>query len=292
MSQGQGGPQWVPGGDARPDWDRLAADADRQRARKRWTVIGASVGAAAVIGVVVALAIVNQGGDDGGPGASPSSTLPESTAESDDAEPTFAETTLPPVPSAREFISDADKDTAPFEAGDFYGEDPLEIDGRSYALVASDGSEDCASLTEGGLASLLNEQGCSALLRATYVGGGVAVTVGVAQLPSEEAAAGVHGADELSGTLQALPGGDAGALCERGGCRTTRNQVGRYVYLTIAGNADGSPDSGDGTAAQQAARDGNDHAFSQIIRRGEAQASASASAIVEERRRSQEEADG
>ncbi|KAB8167219.1 hypothetical protein FH609_012605 [Streptomyces sp. 3MP-14] len=287
MSQGQGGPQWVPGGDARPDWNRLAADADKQRAKKRWTIIGTCVGAAVVIGTVVALAIVSQGDDEGGATAGTATTLPESTAESDDAEPTFGETTLPPVPSAREFISDAEKDTAPFDVGGFYGEDPMEVDDRSYALAASDGSEDCASLTTGGLASLLEEQGCAGLLRATYVGGGVAVTVGVAQLPSEEAAAAVHGADELSGTLQALPGGDAGTLCERGGCRTTRNQVGRYVYLTIAGNADGSPDSGDGTAAQQAARDGNDHAFSQIIRRGETQASASASAIVEERRRSQ-----
>ncbi|GAA3872261.1 hypothetical protein [Streptomyces sedi] len=288
MSQGQGGPQWVPGGDARPNWDQLAADADRQRAKKRWTVIGTSVGAAVVIGVVVALAIVSQGDDDGGGTASPSATLPESADESDDAEPTFAETTLPPVPSAREFISDPEKDVAPFQAGDFFGEDPLEVADRSYALVDTDGAEDCASLTSGAVASALADAGCTGLLRATYAGGGVAVTVGVAQLPSEEAAAGLHGTDGLTGQLQALQGGDAGSLCDGGGCRTTRNQVGRYVYLTIAGNTDGSPDSGDGTAAQQAARDGNDQAFSQIIKRGEAQASASASAIVEERRRAQE----
>ncbi|UED84606.1 hypothetical protein [Streptomyces profundus] len=287
MSQGQGGPQWVPGGDARPDWNALAADADRKKSRKRWTIIGTCVGAAAVIGIVVALAIVNQGDDKGGDTAGPSATLPEATG-SDDAEPTFGETTLPPIPSAREFISDADKDTAPFDVSGFYGEEPLEAGDRSYALVASDAGEDCAAFVSGDLAAQLTEQGCVALLRATFVGGGVGVTVGVAQLPSEEAALAVHGAD-VPGSVQVLPGGDAGALCDRGGCRTTRNQVGRYVYFAIAGNADGSPDSGDGTPAQQAARDGNDHAFAQIIRRGEVQASASASALVEERQRGQEE---
>ncbi|MDT0267783.1 hypothetical protein RM844_15975 [Streptomyces sp. DSM 44915] len=291
MSQGQGGPQWVPGGDARPDWNALATDADRKRARKRWTVIGTSVGAAALIGVVVALAIVNQGDDQGGGGTDAATTLPETTEEPDNAGPTFGETSLPPLPSAREFISDAEKDIAPFDVAGFYGEDALEAGDRSYAQVASDATESCADFASGQLATLLEEQGCTGMLRATYAGGGVAVTVGVAQLPSEEAAVTVHTTNDLTGTLQALPGGDAGALCDRGGCRATRNQVGRYLYLTIAGNADGTPDGGDGTPAQQAARDGNDHAFAQIIRRGEAQASASASAIVEERQRARDEAD-
>ncbi|TDC78737.1 hypothetical protein [Streptomyces hainanensis] len=281
MSYGQGGPQWVPGGSNTPDWSALAADAERNRSRKRgWVVVGSALAAAAV-GTVVALAIVNQGGDGGSSASDGQNTeLPDEPTGTASDDASFDETTLPPLPQPREFISDADKDIAPFEADSFFG-GAMEIEGRSYAQVASDATEGCAGAVSDELAAVLTEHGCASLLRATYTADGVAVTVGVAQFPTEEDAAAAR--ESAAGNLQALVGGDAPSFCQRGGCRTTNNQVGRYAYFTIAGNSDGSPDSGDGTPAQQAARDGNDHAFSRIIQRGEAQASASASAIVEDR---------
>ncbi|WP_326598608.1 hypothetical protein [Streptomyces sp. NBC_01803] len=292
MSYGQGGPAWVPGGSNTPDWDALAADAERRRGRRRLVLIGGSAFAAVAIGTLVALAIVNQSGDDDTDASdSPSATLPDPSdlpSGSDDSEPTFQETTLPPLPEPREFISDADKDLAPFEPDTFYAGDSMEIDGRTYTRAATEAATDCAGATSPDLGTALAEHGCTTLLRATYTGDGVAVTVGVAQFASEENALAAR--EEAGGAgkyLLALTGGDAPSFCQRGGCRTTSNQVGRYTYFTIAGNSDGTPDSGDGTPAQQAARDGNDHAFASIIQRGEAQASASASAIVEERRRSQ-----
>lgn len=282
MSYGQGGPQWVPGGSNTPDWNALAADAEQKRARKRWWVIIGSAIAAAAVGTVVALAIVNQGGDgsdtaseDPGSGELPA----EPTGDPSD-DRTFDETTLPPLPQPREFISDADKDIAPFEPDSFFG-GAMEVEGRPYTLTASDATEGCAGAVSDDLGTVLTDNGCVTLLRATYTTEGVAVTVGVAQFGTEENA--VAAREAATGNLQALTGGDAPSFCQRGGCRTTTNQVGRYTYFTIAGNSDGSPDSGDGTPAQQAARDGNDHAFARIIQRGEAQASASASAIVEER---------
>ncbi|MGK5529161.1 hypothetical protein [Streptomyces sp. URMC 129] len=293
MSYGQGGPAWVPGGSNTPDWDALAADAERRRGRRRLMLIGGSVLAALTISTLVALAIVNQSDDERvGASGTPSATLPDASglpSGSDDAEPSFEETTLPPLPQPREFISDADKDLAPFEADTFWAGDSMEIDGRAYARAATDSVTDCAGATSPDLGAVLAEHGCTALLRATYTGEGVAVTVGVAQFPTEEdAQAAREDAGGAGKYLLALTGGDAPSFCQLGGCRTTTNQVGRYTYFTIAGNSDGSPDSGDGTPAQQAARDGNDHAFASIIQRGEAQASASASALVEERRRSQE----
>ncbi|WP_059012909.1 hypothetical protein [Streptomyces specialis] len=293
MSYGQGGPAWVPGGSNTPDWDALAADAERRRGRRRLTPIGGSAGAAPAISTVVALAIVNQSDDERADASDgPSATLPDPSdlpSGSDDAEPSFEETTLPPLPQPREFISDADKDLAPFEPGTFWAGDTMEIDGRTYTEAATDGATDCAQGTSADLGAVLADHGCTGLVRATYTADGVAVTVGVAQFPSEEDAAAAR--EEAGGAgmyLLALTGGDAPVFCQLGGCRTTSNQVGRYAYFTLAGNSDGTPDSGDGTPAQQAARDGNDHAFASIIQRGEAQASASASAIVEERRRNED----
>ncbi|MDT0346120.1 hypothetical protein [Streptomyces litchfieldiae] len=287
MSYGQGGSGWTPGGSNTPDWDALAADAERRRGRRRTSIIIFSAAAAVVIGVVVALAIVNQSGD-GSPSDNASSALPDPSdlpSDSPDAEPSFDERTLPPLPQPREFISDADKDTAPFDLESFFTGDTMDIDDRSYTKVATEAAASCADAASPELGAVLGEHGCTTLLRATYTGGGVAVTVGVAQFGSEEDA--VAAREAATGNLLPLTGGDAPAFCQQGGCRTTTNQVGRYTYFTIAGNGDGSPDSGDGTPAQQAARDGDQHAFNRIIQRGEAQASASASALVEERQRQQ-----
>jgi hypothetical protein len=238
------------------------------------------VAAAAVIGTAVALAIVNQS-DDGG---SPTTSLPDPKDLPPDTsrpEPTFEETTLPPLPEPEDFISDPDKDIAPFSADDFFTGDVMEIEGRTYQEVVTRGSRDCSSGVTRDLGAVLTDNDCAELLRATYTGGGVAVTVGVAQFPTEEAARAAR--NDAVANLLPLIVGDAPDFCQLGGCRTTTNQVGRYAYFTIAGNSDGSPDEGDGTPAQQASLDGNDHAFECIIQRGEAQASASASALVEER---------
>jgi hypothetical protein len=240
-----------------------------------------SAGAAVVIGAVVALAIVSQSGDDGTAGGTASPSLPP-VSESE-ARPSFEETSLPPLPQPREFISDADKDLAPFDAAGFFPGETMDIEDRTYFRVTTQDAADCAEAASAELGAVLTEHGCAALVRGTYTGGGVTVTVGVAQFGTEEDAAAAR--ENAAGSLLPLHGGDATAFCLQGGCRTTINQVGRYAYFTIAGLADGTPDSGEGTAAQQAARDGNDHAFNSIIQRGEAQASASASALVEERRR-------
>lgn len=288
MSFGQGGPQWGPGSSQTPDWNALAANAERTRTRKRWLAIGGGAAAAVAVGTVVALAIVSQGGESddeasGKPSSSPSQTQ-EAGAETPDAEPSFEEASPPPLPKPREFISDADKDTAPFDADTLYEGGTMTIDGRTYQKAATAGGEDCAEGTAEALGAVLTDHGCTALLRATYVGDAATVTVGVAQFPSEpDAEAAKEAADAH---LLPLTSGDAPAFCQRGGCRTTSNQVGRYAYFTIAGNNDGSPDSGDGTPAQQSARDGNDHAFIRVIQRGESQASASASALIEERQSS------
>jgi hypothetical protein len=248
--------------------------------RRLWTIMG-SVLAAAVVGVVVALVIVSSGDDDS-EGSTTTLPTPESLPpDTSRPEPTFEETTLPPLPEPREFISDADKDLAPFTAEDFFTGEAMEIDGRTYAEDATARNQDCSGAVTPELGALLSDHGCVALLRATYTTGDIAVTVGVAQLATEADAEAVR--DAAVNNLLPLTTGEAPDFCQRGGCPTTTNQVGRYAYFTIAGNADGTPVTGEDTPAHQAALDGNDQAFELIIQRGEAQASASASARVEDR---------
>ncbi|NJP67550.1 hypothetical protein [Streptomyces spiramenti] len=309
MSSWQGGPQWTPGqpqggrppqgGPQRqqggqppwgqppapggaPDWNRLAADADRRRQRRRLLIIAGAATATLAIGAVVALGIVRQsgGGDEGAKNTAGSA---ENAEESQDPapEPSFEETSLPPVPKPREFITDADKDLAPFAGETFFSGDPMEVDGRTYVRRAVADSDSCVDAVDVALGEVLTQHGCTGLARATYSDGIVAVTIGVAQFPGAEEA---EAAKEAAAShLSPLTSGEAPAFCARGGCRTTKNQVGRYAYFTIAGNADNTPDQGDGTPAQQAARDGNAHAHARIVLRGEDQASESAAAIIRER---------
>jgi hypothetical protein len=248
-------------------------------------IIGGGALATLAIGTVVALGIVQQGKGDGeGTGGQADDSLSASggTTDPPSQEPTFEPTTVPPLPKPREFITDADKDIAPFTADGFFAGETMTIDDREYTRQAVHEATDCA---EGGtekMGAALAEHGCVALLRATYSGGAVTVTVGVAQFPTEEEAAAAKEASK-GAHITPLISGDAPEFCGRGGCRTTRNQVGRYAYFTIAGNSDNTPDSGEDTAALQAARDGNEHAHARIVLRGENQASASASARVDER---------
>ena len=294
QGQGQGGgPGWAPGGSQQPDWEALAAEAERQRNRKRAWLVAGCVLAAVAIGTAVAFVIANQGGDDQAEASDGSSTALPDPSESDrHASPSFTETTLPPVPQPTEFISDADKDLAPFEPDTFFTGEAMEVEGRTYDLATTDATEGCADAVTPDLGAVLTEHHCASLLRATYTADGVAVTVGVAQFPSVDEAVGARedagAAADAHGEVNLLPltGGGAPDFCGNGGCRITTNQVGRYAYFTIAGNSDGTPDTGEGTAAEQASHDGNDHAFARIIARGVAQADASASAIVEERNRS------
>lgn len=239
--------------------------------------------AAIAVGAVVALAIVTQSDDSDGGTTSGAAALPDPAEEPQGggATPSFDDTSLPPLPSPSEFIADPEKDTAPFRADDFFPSETATISDRTYDQVATHGVNDCAAAASPELGAVLEEHGCEALLRATFTREGVAVTVGVAQFPSEEDA--VAARDAAVPNLLPLTSGDAPSFCQGGGCRTTSNQTGRYAYFTIAGNADGSPDSGEDTPAQQAARDGDSIAFNLIVQRGEAQASASASALVEER---------
>ncbi|MGX2996760.1 hypothetical protein JNUCC64_21220 [Streptomyces sp. JNUCC 64] len=285
MSFGQGGPAhgpdgprapWDDGGPggSTPDWAALAdVSASRGRRKRLFLVVGAVLSSVAV-GAVVALAIVNTDGS-GGDEAAPSTPVSASTSASGAPAPSFAATTPPPPPDPKDFISSAAKDKAPISADSLFPGPELTMGGTVYRRGADASTTDCASAARGDLARLLTEQGCTRLMRATYAKDGVAVTVGVALFDTSARAAEVRKRAD-KGNLLALGGSGVSPFCTTAVCRTTANAYGRYAYLTVAGHTGGRNVTEADRAVFRTGDDLAEFAFRQIIRRGEAQASAAA----------------
>ncbi len=143
---------------------------------------------------------------------------------------------------------------------------------RAYTKGATASTGDCGSVAQKKLRPALTGNGCRQVVRATYTNGEVAVTVGIAVFDTKAAA---EKAKAAAGPfLVSLPGDGVERFCRATACRSTSNAIGRYGYFTIAGNTDGSPVRPDDTKARQAGLDVAEHAFSRIMRRANAQASA------------------
>ncbi|QKW51816.1 hypothetical protein [Streptomyces buecherae] len=278
MSFGQGGP-YGPGGSQppTPDWSALADTAARDR-RRRWLLFGGGALAAAAIAAIVATAVI-VGDDDGGKGDRSASQLPtpaELPSESAQSEPTFSDVDPPAPISPLEVISDRSKDTAPITAAGLFPGDRATVAGRDYTKGATASTKDCGSVAQKKLYPALTGNGCRQVVRATYTNGDVAVTVGIAVFDTKAAA---EKAKAAAGPfLVSLPGDGVERFCRNTACRSTSNAIGRYGYFTIAGNTDGSPVRTDETKARQAGLDVAEHAFSRIMQRANAQASAAATA--------------
>ncbi|WP_329076601.1 hypothetical protein [Streptomyces niveus] len=296
MSFGQGGPYGPPPQDPfgsrdpqgqTPDWAALA-DASAQRARRRrWMLIGGGALATAAVAAIVATAVVTMNGDGGGGDRASdknSSDLPAPpgpATDSADPGPSFSDAVPLPPPNPKDFISTEDKDTAPLSADTLFPGSKLTMGDRVYAKGPTNRTTNCAGATQGALGSILAANTCDQVIRATYTRDGTAVTVGVAVFSTETQA--LKAKKEASGGLASLSGSGVPTFC-RGGtiCRKTTNSVGRYVYFTVGGFTNGKDvvkgdqevfDTGDDVA---------EFTFLQIRRRGEAQASAAATAPVED----------
>ncbi|MCX5162328.1 hypothetical protein OOK39_24120 [Streptomyces sp. NBC_00264] len=281
MSFGQGGPSWGPGGTQTPDWAALADESAARKRRKRWLLIGGGVLATAAIGAIVATAVIsaNKNTSPTGSGKNASelpapSDLPSETAE---PEPSFSSVAPPPPPNPKDYISDAKKDRAPITVDAFFPGKKLTMGDRVYAKGATQQTKNCAATTKGALGSVLVNNGCDQVIRATYSKDGVAVTVGLAVFPTEAQAK--KAARQASGSVATLSGSGVPAFCPAGSvCRRTANSYGRYAYFAISGFTNGKSVT---TADKNVYTTGNDltnFTFRQIHRRGELQASAAATA--------------
>ncbi|MFF2329917.1 MULTISPECIES: hypothetical protein [unclassified Streptomyces] len=280
MSFGQGGPSWGPGGTQTPDWAALADESAARGRRKKWLLIGGGVLATAAVGAIVATAVIstnNNNHANSGKNASElpaPSDLPNDTAE---PEPSFSSVAPPPPPDPKDYISDAKKDKAPITVDAFFPGKKLTMGDRVYVKGATQQTKNCAATAKGTLGSVLVNNGCGQVIRATYSKDGVAVTVGLAVFGTEAQAK--KAAQQASDSIAALGGAGVPAFCPAGSfCRRTANSYGRYAYFSISGFTSGKNVTKGDKNVYATGDDLTNFTFRQIRHRGELQASAAATA--------------
>ncbi|MFD3353724.1 hypothetical protein [Streptomyces fradiae] len=268
-------------GDGTPDWSALAEESETRQRRRRWLLAGGGVLATAAIATVVAVAVVST--DKGSPGpagaASGSASVPGGAELPTDApgpQPSFSSVAPPPPPDPMDFISSAAKDKAPLSAEDLFPGKKLTFGDRVYAKGATSSTTQCASAGKGGLGAVLEQHGCTRVIRATYTRDGVAVTVGVALFADQAAA--LKAKEGARGGIVPLAGDGVGDFCRATVCLRRSNALGRYAYFTQAGFTSGKKVTQSDTAVFRTSDDLAAFTVSQIHARGRAQASAAATA--------------
>lgn len=278
MSFGQGGPQWGPGGSQTPDWAALAEASEARRRRRKWLMVGGGALATVAVAAAVAVAVVSANGDDDTTANKPASELPTTAdipKDSTSPGPSFEATTPPPPPDPKDFISSAKKDKAPLSAESLFPGTRLTSGDQIYKKGLTDSTKNCASVTQPALGKILSKHDCTRLLRVTYGGKGVAVTVGVAVFDTAAQAAKVkEEADD--GLVRSMPGKGVAGFCRTTVCRGTYNAYGRYAYFTTSGYTREKDVTPKDRPVYRISDDLARFTFRQINRRGEAQASAAA----------------
>ena len=156
-----------------------------------------------------------------------------------------APTSTPPL-TPLQVISSVGTDTAPLSTTTLYTAAALDVDGQTFTLAATNTDNPCWKGTTGGLGNVLAPHGCLELLRATYVSGRNAVTVGIAVFDTAQQAAAVM--PQYQGQIQSLVRGSVPSFCVGVSCPLTHATVGRYDYFTVAGTTDNRATSGDALA--------------------------------------------
>jgi hypothetical protein len=290
MSIGQGGPQsqwdpwkphsqqpWNSGDSQSPDWAALAEASEARNKRRRLLFIGGGALATIAIGTAVAVAVVSANGSNEATNQ-PASQLP-GTADIPSATgsaPSFAPTSAPPPLDPKDFIANVKKDTAPLSPDLLFPGTQLTMGGTVYKKGPTADTKNCASATKGTLPRILTTNDCTRLMRATYTRDGIAVTVGVAVFDTEAQATGAKKEANSKSIVDSLAGGGVKSFCDGAVCRSTTNSYGRYAYFTIAGFTSGKDVTTKDTAVFSTGDDLAEFTFRQILRRGEAQASAAA----------------
>ncbi|MEV2216330.1 hypothetical protein AB0H86_33755 [Streptomyces sp. NPDC050997] len=269
---------WDNGTDRTPDWASLAEASETRNKRRRLLFIGGGALATIAVGTAVAMAVVSANGNDEASNK-PTSQLPvngDIPSGSGTAAPSFEPTSAPPPLDPKDFVASKTKDTAPLGPDILFPGRQLTMGSTVYKKGPTADTKSCAAAAKGTLAKVLNDNGCTRLMRVTYTKDTMAVTVGVAVFDTEaKAVAAKKQADEKS-IVASLAGKGVKAFCDGAFCRSTTNAYGRYAYFTITGFTDGKDVTTKDTAAFSTGDDLAEFTFRQIRRRGEAQASAAA----------------
>ncbi|WP_306370907.1 hypothetical protein [Nocardiopsis sp. CC223A] len=131
----------------------------------------------------------------------------------------------------------------------------LEVDGQgSFSRVAVDDTEDCATGAHGDYGTVLADNGCRQLIRASYLSEdeGQAITVGIAAMADAESATTALDAQDLNDARWfAGLAGEEGSPAERlghAGGHGSGGQWGRYLLFSLATNSDGADEGAEGLA--------------------------------------------
>jgi hypothetical protein len=264
-----------------PDWAALAEAAEARVRLRRWLTVGGGALVTAAIAGIVATGIISSNSDDNlrtsGKNASELPAPPELPSDTTQPEPSFSSVAPLPPANPKDFISSEKKDTAPLSAETLFPGKKLAMGDRVYVRGATARTGNCAAVTQGALGSVLESNGCNQVFRATYIKDGIAVTVGVATFKNEAKAK--KAVQQASGSIRPLLGAGIPTFCKGGPvCRNTYNSYGRYAYFTITGYTKAKSVTKGDTKAFQTGDDIGEFTFRQIVRRGEAQASAAATA--------------
>ncbi|WP_143591045.1 hypothetical protein [Thermoactinospora rubra] len=151
-----------------------------------------------------------------------------------------------PAASPQAAVLDSEEtDPRAMSLSEAFPEKKIKIGKTVYTRVATSLSKDCEKAASGPFADALREEGCSRVLRATYVDGKrrYAVTTGIAVMPTKDAAAKADKAKNLGRNLwfRALPG-PQGSGAERvaiAGGYAAGMLWGRYIVFSYATHADG-----------------------------------------------------
>ncbi|MFJ7245417.1 hypothetical protein ACIQWA_12310 [Kitasatospora sp. NPDC098652] len=265
--------QPVPPQRVEPDWAALADRNEAESRRKRRVKIIGSAVAVVLVGGLVAGGVLLFGKKDdpakpggGAVATAPASVKPTPGPSNGGATPGGQ----PDDPSKP--IWEAATDPAPQDAGALFSALQVTVNGVSWNRTVVSLDQPCwdGNSTTGGLGKVLGDQGCQKVLRATYVSGDSAVTVGVAvfdhKIQAETAI------KNYTGQLKGLPAPGAPAFCANPGCTGTHSSLGRYAYFTVEGSAKGgnAPDA----TATAAASGFAEHVKAQLLQRAKAAGSA------------------
>ncbi|MGW0337508.1 hypothetical protein ACWD0J_37795 [Streptomyces sp. NPDC003011] len=270
---------WDGGAGQAPDWAALAEASETRNKRRRLLLIGGGALATMAIGTAVAMAVVSANGNDEASNT-PNSQLPPTAdipSGTGTGAPSFEPTSAPPPLDPKDFVASKNKDTAPLAPDILFPGTRLTMGSTVYKKGPKADTTNCATAAKGTLVKVLDDNGCTRLLRVTYTKDGVAVTVGVAVFDTEAAALKAKGQADKKSIVASLSGDGVAAFCNSAVCRSTTNSYGRYAYFTIAGFTDGKDVTTKDTAVFSTGDDLAEFTFRQIRRRGEAQASAAAS---------------
>lgn len=270
---------WNSGTDQTPDWAALAEASETRNKRRRLLFIGGGALATLAVGTAVAVAVVSAN-DSNSASNKPASELP-ATADipggSTAPAPSFEPTSAPPPLDPRDFIASKSKDTAPLGAQILFPGTQLTSGETVYKKGPTDDTKNCSAATKGGLPKILTDNGCTRFMRVSYVKDGVAVTVGVAVFDTAAQATKTKGqVNTQKDLVRPLTGEGVKDFCSTAVCRTYSNSVGRYAYFTVAGFFSGKDVTTKDTKVFKIGENLEEFTFRQILRRGEAQASAAA----------------